>query len=96
MQQPTPESNRPIPKYKFEGHEDHIRSIVFLHHNIQIVSSSYDGTMRKWRCDTGRLVGELWQGDSGSINPLVLSPDGKTIACGNDHEAFSNGTQMER
>jgi len=42
--------------------------------------------MRKWRCDTGRLVGEPWQGDStGSIHALALSPDGKTIACRNDH-----------
>jgi len=40
--------------------------------------------MRKWRCDTGCLVGESWQGDSGSINALALSPDGMTIACGND------------
>jgi WD40 repeat protein len=85
MQQPTPESNRPIPNYKFEGHEDHIWSIVFLHHNVHIVSSSYDGTMRKWRCNTGCPVGEPWQGDSGSINALALSPDAMTITCGNDH-----------
>jgi len=41
--------------------------------------------MRKWRYNTGCLVGEAWQGDRGSINALALSPDGMTIACGNDH-----------
>ena len=42
------------------------------------------------RCASGdatsrRIVGEPWQGDSGSINALALSPDGTMIACGNDH-----------
>ena len=47
MQQPTPESNKPILNYKFEGDEDHVWSIVISHHTIHIVSSSYDSTMRK-------------------------------------------------
>jgi hypothetical protein len=38
--------------------------------------------MRKWDCDTGRLVGEPWIGKGGCIHALALSPDGKTIACG--------------
>ena len=29
--------------------------------------------------------GTPWQGDSGNINALALSPDGNTIACRNDH-----------
>jgi len=33
----------------------------------------------------GYLVEEPWQGDCGSINALALSPDGTTMACGNDH-----------
>jgi WD40 repeat protein len=38
--------------------------------------------MRKWDCDTGLLVGEPWKGGGGGIWALVLSPDGRTIACG--------------
>ncbi|KAG1803216.1 WD40-repeat-containing domain protein [Suillus variegatus] len=41
-----------------------------------------DGTMRKWDCDTGLLVGQPWTGKGGCIHALALSPDGKTIACG--------------
>ncbi|KAG1780662.1 quinon protein alcohol dehydrogenase-like superfamily [Suillus placidus] len=70
------------PKYKFGGHKDTIWSLVFLHDNVHIVSGSLDGTMRKWNCDTGRLVGKPWKGKGGDITALGLSPDGKTIACG--------------
>ncbi|KAG1780628.1 WD40-repeat-containing domain protein [Suillus placidus] len=74
--------DEPILKYKFEGHDDTILSFVFLHDNVHIVSGSWDGTMRKWNCDTGLLVGEPWEGQGGSIYSLALSPDGKVIACG--------------
>jgi len=73
---------RPPPKHIFEGHEYRISSFVFLHDNVHIVSGSWDGTMRKWDCETGLLVGEPWEGRYGSILALALSPDGNTIACG--------------
>ncbi|OAX30617.1 WD40 repeat-like protein, partial [Rhizopogon vinicolor AM-OR11-026] len=59
-----------------------IYSFVFLHDNVHVVSGSLDGTMRKWDCETGRLIGEPWKGEGGGIPALALSPDGKTIACG--------------
>jgi WD40 repeat protein len=55
-----------------------------LHDNVHIVSGSLDGTMRKWDCDTGLLIGEPWEGEGGRIWALALSPDGKTIACGRE------------
>ncbi|OAX32789.1 WD40 repeat-like protein, partial [Rhizopogon vinicolor AM-OR11-026] len=76
---------RPTPKHEFEGHEDDIWSFVFLHDNVHIVSGSEDGTMRKWDCDTGLLVGEPWKSKGGTIYALALSPDGKTISCGRDN-----------
>jgi WD40 repeat protein len=80
---PLPEtSTRPTPKHRFEGHQNDIWSFVFLHDNVHIVSGSLDGTMRKWDCDTGLLVGEPWKGGGSGIWALVLSPDGRTIACG--------------
>ncbi|KAG1718617.1 WD40-repeat-containing domain protein [Suillus paluster] len=78
------ESTRPTPKHEFEGHEGPVWSFVFLHDNAHIVSGSWDGTMRKWNCDTGLLVGEPWKGKGGRIYSLALSPDGKTIACGRE------------
>jgi WD40 repeat protein len=55
-----------------------------LHDNVHIVSGSLDGTMRKWDCDTGLLVGEPWKGEGRGIWALALSPDGRTIACGRE------------
>jgi len=73
---------RPPPKHIFRGHERLISGFVFLHGNVHIVSSSDDGTMRKWDCETGLLVGEPWEWEGGGIWALALSPDGKMLACG--------------
>jgi len=72
---------RPPPKHIFEGHENDVGTFVFLHDNVHVVSGSDDGTMRKWDCETGLLVGEPWEGNGAPIWALALSPDGKTIAC---------------
>ncbi|KAG1780664.1 WD40-repeat-containing domain protein [Suillus placidus] len=72
----------PILKHEFEGHEENIWGLVFLPDDIHIVTGSRDGTMRKWNCDTGLVVGEPWKGEGGKIFALALSPDGKIIACG--------------
>ncbi|KAG1818671.1 WD40-repeat-containing domain protein [Suillus subaureus] len=74
----------PVLKHEFEGHNDAIWGFVFLHDNIHIVSGSLDGTMRKWNCDTGLVVGEPWKSEGGGIYALALSPDGKIIACGRE------------
>lgn len=70
------------PRKEFEGYENIIWSLVFLHDNVHIVSASRDGMMRKWNCDTGDLIGEPWKGTGGDITTLALSPNGKIIACG--------------
>jgi hypothetical protein len=41
------QSNRPTVRHTFQIHEGGIRSFVFLHDNVHIVSGSRDGTMRK-------------------------------------------------
>ncbi|OJA14473.1 hypothetical protein AZE42_05284 [Rhizopogon vesiculosus] len=98
---PSPiQSRRPTPKHKFErGDKEWITSFFFLLDNVHIVSGSWDGTMCKWDCDTGLLVGEPWKGEGGSIHALALSPDGKTIACGRDNGSVqrwdTDGEMME-
>jgi WD40 repeat protein len=82
---PLPEiSTGPTPKYRFEGHQGDIYSFVFLQDNVHVVSGSWDGTMCKWDCDTGLLVGKPWKGEGGRIWALALSPVGMTIACGRE------------
>jgi WD40 repeat protein len=73
------EPKRPTPKHIFPTT---VSSFVFLHDDVHIVSGSYDGTMHKWNCETGLLVGEPWKGDGGAALVLVHSPDGKMVACG--------------
>jgi WD40 repeat protein len=96
---PLPETfTRPTLKHRFVGHRNAIWSFVFLHDNFHIVSGSWDGTMRKWDCDTGLLVGE-WKGKGGGILALALSPDGRTIACGRQDGSIqrwdTDGTMIE-
>jgi len=79
---PPTQSKKPSLKHIFEGHKKEIWSFVFLHDNKHIVSSSEDGTMRKWDCETGLLVGNPWVGEGGEIWALALSPNRNVIACG--------------
>jgi len=85
-------------KHTSEGHQGAIRSFVFLQDNVHIVSGSYDGTMRRWDCETGQLIGEPWKGER-YIVALALSPDGKTIACGRSERSVerwdTNGQMKE-
>ncbi|KAG2344360.1 WD40 repeat-like protein [Suillus weaverae] len=78
------QSKRPILKHEFKGHEMAIWGFVFLHDNVHIVSGSEDGTIRKWNCNTGLVVGKTRKGEAGSIYALALSPDGRIIACGRE------------
>ncbi|KAJ8580874.1 WD40 repeat-like protein [Rhizopogon salebrosus TDB-379] len=74
---------RPTAKHQFEiDHDLNFQSFIFLHDNIHIVSGTRSGTIYKWNCDTGLLVGEPWVSEGAGECVLVLSPDGKTIACG--------------
>jgi WD40 repeat protein len=97
---PTPVKwEEPILKHEFEGHEKDIWSFVFLQDNVHIVSGSADGTMRKWNCDTGLVVGEPWKSEEGAIYALALSPDGKMIVCGREDGSVqrwnTDGEMME-
>ncbi|KAG2119484.1 WD40-repeat-containing domain protein [Suillus discolor] len=82
----SPQPQKPTPKHEFEVHNEIVMYLVFLHDNVHIVSYSDSGTMCKWNCNTGLLVGEPWgdkgEDERGGIAALVLSPDGKTIVCG--------------
>ncbi|KAG2362243.1 WD40-repeat-containing domain protein [Suillus spraguei] len=90
--QQTLSSRRPLKKLQFTEHEKAVWSFVFLHDNIYMVSGSEDGTMRKWNCNTGLVVGEPWKSEGGKIYALALSPDGKVIACGRRNGSIQRWT----
>jgi WD40 repeat protein len=77
------QSKNSTAKHQFEiDHDLSFQGFVFLHDNIHIVSGTWFGAIYKWNCDTGHLVGEPWVREGAGECVLVLSPDGKTIACG--------------
>jgi len=95
---PTAISTKTSPKHEFVGHQGDVRSFVFLQDNVHFVSGSRDGTLCKWDCETGLLVGEPWKVGN-PVYALALSPDGRTIACGKRDGSVqrwdTNGQMME-
>lgn len=85
---------RPVLKHRFNPQHDKetIRAVVFLHDNAHIVSGSEKGTMHKWSCDTGLVVGKPWKCEGGGIYALALSPDGKMIGCGSEDGSIQRWT----
>ena len=95
---PTPISNKTPLKHEFVGHTDYIWSLVFLQENVHIMSGSGNGTVRKWDCETGLLVGQPWKvGDK--VYSLALSPNREMIVCGRGDRSVQwwdmNGQRME-
>lgn len=56
-----------------------IRSLVFLEDGRHLLSADDQGTIRQWRCDDGREVGEGIRTSSGLITAMALSGDGNWI-----------------
>jgi len=56
---------------------------VHLRDRRQIITSSYDGSLRLWNLESGVQIGNDWRDDEEeSVWIIVLSPNGKTIASG--------------
>lgn len=63
---------------------DSSESVSFSPDGRQIVSASYDGTIRIWDVKTGKQIGEPFIGHKGGVNSTAFSPDGKRIVSGSD------------
>ncbi len=48
----------------------------------QIVSGSWDNTLRIWDCETGNPVGKPFEGHVDSVRSVAFSPDGARVASG--------------
>ena len=66
----------------FHGHTQPISSIAFSPDGKQLLSSSYDATVRLWDVATGKEL-KCFMGHAGGIEYAAFSPDGsRVISCG--------------
>jgi WD40 repeat protein len=51
------------------------------------MTSSDDGSLRVWNVESGKQIGEDWQGEGAGMNTIALSPDGKKVVRGSSDGA---------
>jgi len=72
------------------GHTKGVAGVVYLRDGRQIITGSYDGSLRLWSLESGMQIGNDWHDDEGgdggdgedAVWSIALSPNGKTIASG--------------
>ena len=72
------------PFLKLKAHEDSIRGIVWSSDGQQLISTSFDRTVKFWNSSTGRLIGQFCTGHTGSVDSLAIASDGSFIATASD------------
>ena len=72
--------DRPAAEIVLSGHEQGVRDVVFSRDGKQVVSTSFDGTLRKWNAATGQELDTRAVGSS--LESMAYSPTGTHIATG--------------
>lgn len=61
-----------------EGHTDYVYSVAFSPDGKQIVSGSWDNTVRLWDAATGAVL-QILEGHTSYVNSVAFSPDGNML-----------------
>ncbi|KAH6702770.1 hypothetical protein BKA61DRAFT_457375, partial [Leptodontidium sp. MPI-SDFR-AT-0119] len=65
-----------------EGHTREVSSVAFSPDGKQIVSGSWDKTVRRWDAATGQQLLPALEGHKDKVTSVAFSPDGKQIVSG--------------
>ena len=65
-----------------QGHTDSVLSVTFSSDGRNIVSGSWDKTIRVWNAQTGGQVGKPLQGHTSPVRSVAFSLDGRHIVSG--------------
>jgi WD40 repeat protein len=69
------------------AHTNHVLGVVHLHGGRQIITCSWDGSLRLWDLESGMQIGEDWRDDEAKeagwgAYSIALSSNGKTVING--------------
>jgi WD40 repeat protein len=70
------------PCQNFEGHTKWVNGVIHLPGGQQIMTSSWDGSLRVWNSRSGKQIAHDWQDEEDPMNTIALSPDGKKVVGG--------------
>lgn len=80
------QESRPFLIINPNGHKGQVRTMAVTSDKKQVVTGSFDKTVRVWDIESGEMVreilGEIGTGSNGMIYSLALSPDDKYLATG--------------
>jgi len=71
-----------------QGHSHTISVVAFSPDGKQIVSGSYDNTIRLWDAETGEQLQQPLEGHWNSVTSVAFSPDGKQIVSGSSDKTI--------
>ena len=66
------------------GHTHQVNSVAYSPDGNQIVSGSWDNTIRVWNIITGQCVAGPFQEHTDAVTSVAYSPDGNKIVSGSD------------
>ena len=78
----------PGPPLEWIGHTGQVNCISYSLNGKQIISGSYDSTIRIWDAETGAVIGEPLHGHAGPVWSVAYSPDGRHIISGSDDKTI--------